>query len=323
MKASTLSSGLRIVFLGTPAFAVASLKALHESHHEIVGVVTAPDRPAGRGRKPRPSAVKEFAEAHQLPLFQPEKLRDEQFQSSLRALKADLFVVVAFRMMPKELWSMPPMGTFNLHASLLPDYRGAAPINWSIWNGDRETGLTTFFINEVIDSGEWLMQRHCLITPEDNAGSLHDKLMNLGASLVVETANGLENGTLQPQAQDLSRPMRPAPKIFTEDTWLDPQGSAKQLHQQVRALSPYPGAKIRLSNADGKQVEWKILQTRVIKSVFQHKRKVLLMEKRLIIPCAEGGLEIISLQPEGKKPMLSKDFLNGFKQQPDFEILSN
>lgn len=323
MKAAPPSSGLRIVFLGTPEFAVASLKALHESHHEVVGVVTAPDRPAGRGRKPRPSAVKAYAETQQLPLFQPEKLRDQHFQESLRALNADLFIVVAFRMMPKELWSMPPMGTFNLHASLLPDYRGAAPINWAIWNGDTETGLTTFFINEVIDSGEWLMQKRCSIAPDDNAGSLHDKLMALGAALVVETANSLQKGSIQAQPQDLNRPMRPAPKLFTEDTWLDTQHTAQQLQQQVRALSPYPGARIRLKDVEGKQFEWKILRTKVIKTAFPQNDKVILMEKELIIPCAEGGLSIIELQPEGKKPMLSKDFLNGLKQQPDFEIISN
>jgi len=237
----------RIVFMGTPWFAVASLRALHENGYPVVCVVTVPDKPAGRGRKIATSPVKDYALANGLPVLQPEKLRDNGFVSTLKNLQADIFVVVAFRMLPEEVWSIPPSGTFNLHASLLPQYRGAAPINHAIFNGETKTGVTTFLIDREIDTGNILLSEGTEILPADNAGSLHDRLMTIGAGLVVETVKGLYHGKLKPVPQ-LSEPgviLHSAPKILPSDTLIDWKEPAVRIHNKIRGLSPFPGQRQR------------------------------------------------------------------------------
>ena len=233
---------LKVVFFGTPDFARASLEAIHTSVHEVVGVVTVADKASGRGQKVHQSPVKTYAVEHDLPLFQPEKLRNEEFLSQIQSLNADIFVVVAFRMMPKVLFSMPRLGTFNLHASLLPDYRGAAPINYAVINGETKSGVTTFFINEKIDEGNILLQAETEISPEDNAGTLHDRLMEIGAKLVVETLDGLAEGKLTEIPQNQKENPKTAYKIFKEDTKIDWEKEVEVIHNFIRGMSPYPAA---------------------------------------------------------------------------------
>ena len=233
---------LKVVFFGTPDFARASLEAIHTSAHEVVGVVTVADKASGRGQKVHQSPVKTYAVEHDLPLFQPEKLRNEEFLSQIQSLNADIFVVVAFRMMPKVLFSMPRLGTFNLHASLLPDYRGAAPINYAVINGETKSGVTTFFINEKIDEGNILLQAETKISPEDNAGTLHDRLMEIGAKLVVETLDGLAEGKLTEIPQNQKENPKTAYKIFKEDTKIDWEKEVEVIHNFIRGMSPYPAA---------------------------------------------------------------------------------
>ena len=235
---------LRIVFMGTPEFAVSILDAIVKSNHDVVGVVTVADKPAGRGQQLRESAVKIFAIDHDLPILQPEKLKDEQFLSDLKAFNADIFVVVAFRMLPEVVWAMPPKGTFNLHASLLPKYRGAAPINWAIMNGETETGVTTFFINQIIDTGSILAQEKISITENMTAGELHDQLMNVGAKLTVETLDKIESNSIQaiPQDEELAKILPHAPKIFKADCEIQWNQDATIIHNKIRGLSPYPAA---------------------------------------------------------------------------------
>jgi len=249
----------KIIYMGTPEFAVAPLKALLDNGYNVAAVVTVPDRPKGRGLQLAESDVKKFACLNNIPVLQPEKLRDEFFLKELAAFNADIFIVVAFRMLPRCVWQMPKFGTFNLHGSLLPRYRGAAPINWAIMNGEKETGVTTFFIDEQIDTGKILMQEHCHIAPRETMGTLHDKLMSMGASLVVDTVRGLEAGTLKAVSQNditagavfpvataangsSSLKPCPAPKITKETCRIDWKNSAQQIDAQVRGLSPYPGA---------------------------------------------------------------------------------
>ena len=243
---------MKIVFFGTPEFAVASLKALYESGHEIVSVVTVPDRTGGRGNKLIESDVKKFALEKGLPILQPEKLRDPMFVDRLIDLNADLFVVIAFRMLPEIVWSIPPLGTFNLHASLLPQLRGAAPINHAIISGFKKTGVTTFFINEEIDKGEILLSAETCISDDDDAESLHDRLMHLGADLVIETIRGLENETLHPSPQPRSDLFTPAPKIFKPDCKIDFANHATTVDRFIIGLSPYPGAWYNLILDDGR-----------------------------------------------------------------------
>ena len=233
---------LKVVFFGTPDFARASLEAIHTSAHEVVGVVTVADKASGRGQKVHQSPVKTYAVEHDLPLFQPEKLRNEEFLSQIQSLNADIFVVVAFRMMPKVLFSMPRLGTFNLHASLLPDYRGAAPINYAVINGETKSGVTTFFINEKIDEGNILLQAETEISPEDNAGTLHDRLMEIGAKLVVKTLDGLAEGKLTEIPQNQKENPKTAYKIFKEDTKIDWEKEVEVIHNFIRGMSPYPAA---------------------------------------------------------------------------------
>jgi methionyl-tRNA formyltransferase len=305
----------RIVFMGTPEFAVASLKALHESGCEIAAVVTVPDRPAGRGRKLTFSPVKEYALENRLTLLQPERLRDPDFIRALKDLNADIFVVVAFRMLPEAVWTIPPAGTFNLHASLLPQYRGAAPINHAVINGETRTGVTTFLIDKEIDTGMILLSRETAISPDDTAGSLHDRLMLIGAALTVETAYGLFSRTLKPipQSNLAAEQLKPAPKIFPADTVIDWKNPAEQVHNLIRGLSPYPGATTMLKK-DENLIRLKILGSNLCNdTAAAEPGKVTVIEKsRLLVSCGEGCLEITSLIPEGRKRMSAAEFLRGF-----------
>ncbi|MDM8002193.1 MAG: methionyl-tRNA formyltransferase [Bacteroidota bacterium] len=305
----------RIVFMGTPEFAVASLKALHESGCDIAAVVTVPDKPAGRGRKLTFSPVKEYALENRLTLLQPEKLRDPEFIAKLKDLNADIFAVVAFRMLPEAIWNIPPAGTFNLHASLLPQYRGAAPINHAVINGETRTGVTTFLIDKEIDTGMILLSRETAITPDDTAGSLHDRLMLIGAALTVETAEGLLAGSLKPvpQTSFTGEHLKPAPKIFPADTVIDWGKPAEQVHNLIRGLSPYPGATAMLKK-DGNLIRLKILGSSLGNdTAAAEPGKLTVTEKsRLTVSCGEGCVEITSLIPEGRKRMSAAEFLRGF-----------
>jgi methionyl-tRNA formyltransferase len=235
---------LRIIFMGTPEFAAHHLKILHERGANIVAAITAPDKPAGRGQKLKPSAVKEMALKLGIPVMQPEKLKNPDFLAELKSYRPDLQIVVAFRMLPEAVWALPPKGSFNLHASLLPQYRGAAPINWAVINGEKETGVTTFFLNHDIDTGNIIMQEKVPIAPNDSAGDVHDRLMEAGANLVVKTVEAIATDTVHEKAQSTENttPLKPAPKIFKEDGRLDWNQSAASIHNKIRGLSPFPGA---------------------------------------------------------------------------------
>ena len=309
----------RIVFMGTPDFAVASLTALHESDHEVLGVVTAPDRPAGRGQKIRISPVKQFALENEIKVLQPEKLKDPDFLNSLADLKADIFVVVAFRMLPEIVWKMPKLGTFNLHASLLPQYRGAAPLNWVLINGESETGVTSFMIDEKIDTGKIILQEKIPVSENTNAGQLHDSLMLLGAELVVKTADLLTEGgrNFIPQSELIpEQELKPAPKIFKNDCKINWDLDNIRIHNLVRGLSPYPGAWTILENSSQESFSAKILKSeKVGSSTHKPPGSVEVLNGDLIIHCGSGALKILSLQPEGKRLMDSDEFLRGYRNK--------
>lgn len=303
----------RIVFMGTPDFAVASLKALVEKEYNIVGVITAPDKPAGRGRKINTSAVKKYAESVGLNLLQPEKLRDEEFLENLESLNADLQIVVAFRMLPKAVWDMPKLGTFNLHASLLPQYRGAAPINWAVINGESKTGVTTFLLNDKIDEGNILLQKEVEIDIKDDAGVVHDKLMNEGTSLIIETVDGLHSNALSPKQQIESSILKPAPKIFKEECKIDWSKEITPIYNHIRGLSPFPGSWSKLSNGDV-ETEFKILKSNFTFESHNFDIGLIVSDKKnLKIAVNKGFIEVIELQIAGKKRMKSIDLLNGYK----------
>lgn len=303
---------MRIVYFGTPDFAVESLDAIMQSHHEVAAVVTVPDRQAGRGQKVVYSPVKQYALDHDLPLLQPEKLRDPQFLEQLKAFQADMFVVVAFRMLPEAVWNMPPHGTFNLHASLLPRYRGAAPINHAIINGDTMTGVTTFLLNHQIDEGKILLQAETPITPNDNAGTLHDRLAAMGRELVVKTLDGIEAGTLTPRPQE-GTPTE-APKIFKDDCFIDFNRPARQVVDFIRGLSPYPAALLTLINPQGEKVLFKIFDAIAVEDPSGSPKTLICDEKKVLkIGVSDGFLQIISLQMSGKRKNSVEDFLRGNK----------
>lgn len=304
---------MRIIFMGTPEFAVSILAAIHQSRHQIIGVVTAPDKPAGRGRKLKASAVKEYALQQELKILQPLNLRDPQFLDELKALEADLFVVVAFRMLPEAVWSLPKEGTINLHASLLPQYRGAAPINWAIVNGEEETGLSTFFINENIDTGDILLQEKLAIGPNENAGSLHDRMMVAGANLVLDTLDQIEGDNLKPlsQASFSEDELIAAPKIYKESLRIDWSKSLLDIHNLIRGMSPYPGAWTELVLGEEK-TNMKILAAQPHYHSSSKGFKSLYREgKKLFIGLKDSKLELIELQIQGKKRLKALDFLNG------------
>lgn len=312
---------LKVVFFGTPDFARASLEAIHTSAHEVVGVVTVADKASGRGQKVHQSPVKTYAVEHDLPLFQPEKLRNEEFLSQIQSLNADIFVVVAFRMMPKVLFSMPRLGTFNLHASLLPDYRGAAPINYAVINGETKSGVTTFFINEKIDEGNILLQAETEISPEDNAGTLHDRLMEIGAKLVVETLDGLAEGKLMEIPQKQKENPKTAYKIFKEDTKIDWEKEVEVIHNFIRGMSPYPAA-FTVLEVGGEQKILKIFKGKFQK--IEHSKEcgeIEISKNEFKIYAKNGVYFPEELQLEGKKRMNLKDFLNGFHSFDELKLI--
>ena len=305
-------SDLRIVYLGTPEFAAESLRALVESGYNVVAVVTMPDKPAGRGHQLQYSDVKKYALEVGLPVLQPEKLKDEAFVEELRSYHADLQIVVAFRMLPEVVWTMPRLGTFNLHASLLPQYRGAAPINWAVMNGDQETGATTFMLKHEIDTGNMILQERLPIGPDENVGSVHDRLMELGKELVLRTVDliincenkGMELPTTpQPEIAEL----RPAPKIFKEDCEIKfAEKTADEVYNFVRGLSPYPAAWANLS-INGQMFE--NVKIYSVETITNHQSPI--TNHEILVPCKEGAVRILELQVPGKKRMEAKAFLNG------------
>lgn len=306
---------LRIVFMGTPDFAAHSLKVLCDSGANVVAVITAPDRPAGRGLKLQSSAVKKLAEELNLPVLQPVKLRDEEFQKELRSYNADLQIVVAFRMLPESVWNMPPKGTFNLHASLLPQYRGAAPINWAVINGEKETGVTTFFLNHDIDTGNIIMAEKVAIGDNDTAGVIHDKLMNIGAELVVKTVKEIANGNVVEIPQMDDGELLPAPKIFKDDCKINWNSSASKIHNLIRGMSPYPAAWTEVIEDDKSVVSLKIFLSEVVESDAVLKPGELCSDGKeiLYVGTSFGVISIKELQLAGKRRMKIGDFLRGFK----------
>ena len=313
---------MKVVFMGTPEFAVASLDAINKVH-EVVGVVTVADKPAGRGKKIRFSAVKEYALKNDLQILQPEKLKDEEFVSSLKSLGADLFVVVAFRMLPEVIWNMPPKGTINLHGSLLPDYRGAAPLNWAIINGDRKTGATTFFIEKEIDTGNIIDKVEIEITQNMNVGDLHDRLMLKGADLLVHTINNIGQGKVTgiPQAELMTEKIKEAPKIFKDTCRIDWSKSNSEVHNHIRGLSPYPAAWSVLIDSAGKELGLKLFKT--IKTENNLTPGIIKTDGKglLQIGCGSGSLQILELQIAGKKRMDIKSFLNGVKLDDTYKCI--
>ena len=317
----------RIIYMGTPEFAAGPLKALLDAGYDIPAVVTVPDKPKGRGLQLSQSDVKKFIVEYNgqnskaIDILQPEKLRDEAFLSALKSYGADLFIVVAFRMLPEVVWKMPKMGTFNLHASLLPKFRGAAPINWAIIKREKETGVTTFFIDEKIDTGNILLQETTPIEKRETVETLHDRLMEIGSRLVVKTVQGLESASITPKPQDVSlltEDTSAAPKLNKENCRIDWSKTAGEVDALVRGLSPYPAALSTLQLSSGEKIDMKIfgcqpVENIQIQSYLQECGKVLLQGKSLFVCCKDNLLEITSLQPAGKKRMGAVDFINGHK----------
>ncbi len=311
---------LKVVFLGTPEFAKTSLEAIHQSHHHVVGVVTVADKASGRGQKINQSPVKVYAAENNIPVFQPEKLRNPEFLEQLRKLEADVFVVVAFRMMPKILFGIPKMGTFNLHASLLPDYRGAAPINYAVINGEEKTGATTFFINEKIDEGNILLQAELEISPNENAGSLHDRLMEIGAELVVKTLDGLAEDAIEEKPQPQVEHPKNAYKIFKEDTRINWNASSKTVHQFILGMSPYPAAFTTLKIGDEEKGLKIFGGTFDLTPHGQPAGTLSISKNEFKIYTEDGTYFPQELQLEGKKRMTVKDFLNGFRNFDEISL---
>ncbi|MEQ9405841.1 MAG: methionyl-tRNA formyltransferase [Cyclobacteriaceae bacterium] len=309
-----MSKELRIIFLGTPDFAAESLRRLTESGVNIVAVITAPDKPKGRGKKTGTSAVKDYAVEAGLPVLQPVNLKSEAFLQELRTYKADLQIVVAFRMLPEVVWNMPPLGTFNLHASLLPQYRGAAPINWAIINGEKETGVTTFFLKHEIDTGEIIFQEKEPIYDTDTVGSLYERLMKKGADLVLRTVEAVQSGSYPQIPQKITTELNPAPKIFKEDCRINWNQPAEKVRDFIRGLSPYPGAWTML---DGKvlkiySAEISEIESKGETAIFNSDGKTWLR-----IKAEDATLDITELQLEGKKRMKTDEFLRGYSLSPN------
>ena len=301
---------MRIIFFGTPDFAVASLEALVQSKFDVVAVVTAPDKPAGRGQQIQASPVKIYAEKTGLPILQPLKLKDPEFINTLKNLHADLQIIVAFRMLPEQVWNMPPLGTFNLHASLLPQYRGAAPIHWAIINGEKETGVTTFFLQHEIDTGDLLFQETEAIHPEDTTGDLYERLMKKGANLVVKTTQAIVDQQIKPHAQKESQDLKMAPKLTRETGLVHWSKSTEEIHNLIRGMNPFPGAHTLFQGKNCK-----------ISSISPHVEKIPSLgigvwdtdqKTYLRVGCANGYIEILEWQMEGKKKMKIEDFLRGY-----------
>jgi len=316
---------LRIVFMGTPDFAVASLKALNEANYNIVGVITTPDKPAGRGKKVVESAVKKYSVEKGLKVFQPEKLKNPVFLEELKELNADLQVVVAFRMLPEAVWAMPRLGTFNLHASLLPQYRGAAPLNWAVINGETETGVTTFLLDHKIDTGKILFMEKTPIGENETVGDIHDRLMEIGSKLVLKTVNAIAEGDIQPLPQEkliaTGPELKHAPKIFKDDCRIDWSDKAEKIYNLIRGLSPYPSAwTYFVKKGTDAKINVKLFfaekesggKTEIPGTINSDGKTF------LKIACANGWLKITDLQMAGKKRMKAGDFLRGFKNPEDY-----
>lgn len=320
---------MKIVYFGTPEIAASQLEAILTAGYDVVAVVTTPDRPAGRGKQMHSSEVKECALKHGLPVLQPEKLKDDAFVEQLRSYNADLFVVVAFRMLPEVIWSMPPKGTINLHASLLPQYRGAAPINHAIINGETETGLTTFILDKEIDTGAMIMQEKVTIGEKMNAGELHDTLMNLGNKVIVETIKMIEEGKVEARTQNSvieqeKLVLKPAPKIFKEDCYIDWNKSGKEIYNFVRGLSPYPAAHAKIQNPEGEILDLKFFATELVTktddndAVFSLKTD---QKTYLEVVLKDSGIKILEIQQAGKKAMKIAEFLRGTRVSEDWKLV--
>jgi methionyl-tRNA formyltransferase len=315
---------MKIIFLGTPEFAVPSLDILVKNGYDNVAVVTASAKKAGRGLQLKQPAIKEYADKAGIKTFQPEKFSDPVFLKEILSLSADLFIVVAFRMLPEALWKMPPLGTFNLHSSLLPQYRGAAPINRVIMNGEKETGVTTFFLKHEIDTGNIILQEKIAILPDETAGELHDRLKISGAELLLKTVQAIENNSVETLNQEvlINEPLKAAPKIFPEDCRINWSAKCENIHNQVRGLSPFPGAFTTIENKTGEKLILKIYRSS--KSNFNSDLipgKISVENNSLYIDCFDYRLEILEVQLEGKKRIQVAEFLKGFRLEKEWKAL--
>jgi methionyl-tRNA formyltransferase len=316
-----MKKDLRIVFMGTPEFAVSTLDAILSSGFNVVGVITAPDKPAGRGRQLNQSAVKSYALSKGLIVLQPTNLKNENFIAQLEALNANLQVVVAFRMLPKVVWQMPKYGTFNLHASLLPNYRGAAPINWAIINGETKTGVSTFFIDEKIDTGEMIMQKEVEISKSETAGELHDKLMHIGSALVVDTLNLIQNDNVETTPQQDYPEIKTAYKLDKDNCFIDWNRSIKDIYNQVRGLNPYPSAWCLLKNGDD-ELNVKIYNVDAIECDHEYSIGTIITNKQEVKVAAKNGMILLNeIKLPGKRKMDVKSLLNGFEFRSDAKML--
>lgn len=314
-------SGQRIVFMGTPEFAVATLNALVDAGVDVAAVITAPDKPAGRGRLPKESAVKMRARELALPVLQPERLKDPAFHAELDRIHASLFVVVAFRMLPEAVWSKPELGTVNLHASLLPDYRGAAPINWALINGEKITGVTTFKLQHAIDTGDILLREELTIGEDETAGELHDRMMGIGALLMVRTVMGLFDGAITGTPQKTGS-LHVAPKLTPENCRIDWNAGASAIHNLVRGLSPFPGAWTTWNTPDAPAQHFKILRTTLTEHHAGGSAGTVTIEKdRMIIATGDGGIEAIDVQAEGKRRMDAASFVRGLRSKGSIQLI--
>ena len=312
---------LRIVFMGTPEFAATTLRQLIEAKYNVVGVITAPDRPAGRGRKLQQSDVKKYAVAQGLTVLQPTNLKNEAFLDELKSLNPNLQIVVAFRMLPRVVWEMPEYGTFNLHASLLPDYRGAAPINWALINGETVTGVTTFFIDDKIDTGEIILQKKIGIEKNENAGALHDKLMTLGADLVLKTVELIETGSVTTEIQKRRDQLKQAHKIHRETCKIDWGKSIHEIYNHIRGLSPYPAAWTTLST-NSEEILVKVYESRIEKADHDFDNgRVIRTKKELKIAVRGGYIQLLEIQLPGKRKMQIHDVLNGLNIDENARML--
>lgn len=311
-----------IVFMGTPEFAVAGLEQLIDEGYNVKAVITAPDRPAGRGRKLNESSVKKYAVQKDIPVLQPTNLKDEGFISELKQYQADLFIVVAFRMLPKEIWELPTLGTFNLHGSLLPQYRGAAPINWAIINGEEETGVTTFFIDEKIDTGQIILNEKMKIGDNETAGELHDRMMVLGAQTIINTVELIRKGNTAPKPQPNTE-IKSAPKISKQDGLINFNQPVGEIHNLIRGMSPYPTAWIQLKHKDQDQVKkMKIFRSKIVNNNKNDEVTIKESDQSFILESYKGALALLEIQLEGKKRLDASSFLAGF-QPEDWQIIGS
>ncbi len=312
---------MRIIFMGTPEFAVASLDILVQNNYEIVGVVTVPDKPAGRGQQLQQSAVKKYALEKGLHILQPEKLKDEAFIAELKKLNADLQIVVAFRMLPEVVWNMPPLGTYNLHGSLLPKYRGAAPINWAVINGETESGVTSFKLKHEIDTGNMLFQAKAPISKTTTAGELHDTLMHVGADLILKTVKAIESGSYELKPQDDTQSIH-APKLFKETCKINWNNPAEKIYNLIRGLSPYPAAFTEFVDKNHQTLSIKIFVSEMEESNHTLTPGAVISDSKtfLKVACSNGYIYVKELQMAGKKRMLVEEFLRGFKIDSDFKF---